>query len=55
MKLYDFERAYVVIQSEIELIPSREKYVRSEMIGSYFNAHYLLGSCLRELGDLQGA
>ena len=54
MKLYDFERAYVVIQSAIELILSREKYIRSEMIG-YFNAHYLLGSCLRELGDLQGA
>ena len=54
MKVYDFERAYVVIQSAIKLIPSREKYVRSEMIG-YFNAHYLLGSCLRELGDLQGA
>jgi tetratricopeptide (TPR) repeat protein len=54
MKVYDYERAYVVIQSAIELIPSREKYVRSEMIG-YYNAHYLFGSCLRELGDLQGA
>ena len=54
MKAYDYQRAFVVIQSAIKLIPSREKYVRSETIG-YFNAHYLFGSCLLELGDLQGA
>ena len=33
MRVYDFERAHFVIQSAIELIPSRKKYVRSEMIG----------------------
>ena len=54
MKAYDYQRALVVIQSAIKLIPSREKYVRSEING-YHDAHYLYGSCLQELGDLQGA
>jgi tetratricopeptide (TPR) repeat protein len=54
MKAYDYQRAFVVIQSAIKLIPSREKYVRSEMIG-YHNAHHLSGACLKELGDLQSA
>jgi len=54
MKAYDFQRAYVVIESAIKLIPSREKYVRSGMIG-YHNAHHLSGACLQELGDLQSA
>ena len=54
MKAYDYQRAFVVFQSASKLIPIREKYVRSEIIG-FYNAVYMTGWCLRELGDLQGA
>ena len=53
-KVGNLQGAYVVLRDAVKLIPGREKYIRRDMF-SYFNVLYILGLCLRSLGDLQGA
>ena len=53
-KVGNLQGAYVVLRDAVKLIPGREKYRRRDMF-SYFHVLYILGLCLRSLGDLQGA
>jgi hypothetical protein len=49
----DFRGALSALKDALKLIPDPQNYVHEELL-SYFQAHYYLGYCLFELGNLQG-